>query len=477
MNGKIRKTISALLIMSILVINMSYCVSAAIREGSPLDKAIKARNDIVDLINNSETITGTILDRYLKSMSEPIGFIVGANVFTSEALALMFKGKTIGDTTIPSSATDDEVIDTVTRLLTNNITQENDTLIYNNNAKNIISIFKDGVENNSPFHYALGYNIQATASQFIDTTHYNKTMDLLSVSDNTINLFGISDNKWTICKAKRNNIGFVIRSTLSREESVFLYDINTKNSLYSSDTSHFDIWEYDSNISDYKKVEGMRAFPWIFVQKPTITGVQAEFINGNGYIVGYNYEPTIKVFNTASDLSSLAPYYINNGIYDSVMNSNNSYTITEDNSNNITYGDINNYNNANNPNDSNIQIFIDNDIPPTSGGGSGGGSGGSGSDGPTFDLGFLGTIGNLIGSLITGIGNLITGILKGIVNAFNSILEFLTDTIQDVGQNLPNQFFAFVGAMFNWLPEPMLNAFKALFLMMLFLGIFNLIKR
>lgn len=67
--------------------------------------------------------------------------------------------------------------------------------------------------------------------------------------------------------------------------------------------------------------------------------------------------------------------------------------------------------------------------------------------------------------------------LQGIVNALSSVLGFLSDTISSLGETLPTAFFDFIGAIFGWLPDPMMNTLKALFLMMVLVGVISIFRR
>lgn len=509
MKRKFKKIISTLLIMGILVINMSYCVFAAINPNSPLGKAIDAYERTYDNIHNLN-MTGTQLDDYLRTLAGPLGLIVGTSVYGHEALAVLLRGKTIDGETIPDNATDDEVYNKATEILTRNITVVSDNMIYNDASRSIVNYYYQALQEEAGKYYNV-YTLDLERYAFSGMWTQELKDLILRYQDDYWVIMGStggSQSQWKYFFIKKDKVAVVLNSLQENTTKGKIYNnITFSDSLSEEDDSFYYTKPYNGSISvknPYSPPNRLNFVPstgssnleyaiWVNVNKQYISSEIGIGPSGTTfYCVSYGKRFPLIMYNSVGLMSSVlrneAPYYTNSN-WSNFLNGSGNYTVDTSNSNNITYGDVVTYNNnyvddnGKMPSMGDINIYIDNNIPEAggsgggTGGGSGGGSGGSGNDGPTFDLGFLGTIGNLIGSLISGIGNLITGILQGIVNAFNSILEFLTDTIQDVGQNLPEQFFAFIGAMFDWLPEPMLNAFKALFLMMLFLGIFNLIKR
>lgn len=116
-----------------------------------------------------------------------------------------------------------------------------------------------------------------------------------------------------------------------------------------------------------------------------------------------------------------------------------------------------------------------------SGQGGSGGSGGSG-DGSDFDLGFLGTIGRLIGSLITGIGNLLAGIAEGIVNVVvgsdgnGGIIGMLRNLISNITDLVDTDFNGFLSDIFSWLPVEIVTLFTGVIIFGLFFGILKIIR-
>ena len=116
------------------------------------------------------------------------------------------------------------------------------------------------------------------------------------------------------------------------------------------------------------------------------------------------------------------------------------------------------------------------------GSGQGGGSGGSGGSSSDFDLGFLGVLGSLIGSLITGIGNLLTGIAEGIVNVIvgsdgnGGIIGMLRNLISNITDLVDSDFNGFLTDIFSWLPVEIVTLFTGVIVFGLFFGILKIIR-
>ena len=116
------------------------------------------------------------------------------------------------------------------------------------------------------------------------------------------------------------------------------------------------------------------------------------------------------------------------------------------------------------------------------GSGQGGGSGGSGGSSSDFDLGFLGVLGSLIGSLITGIGNLLTGIAEGIVNVIvgsdgnGGIIGMLRNLISNITDLVDSDFNGFLSDIFSWLPVEIVTLFTGVIVFGLFFGILKIIR-
>lgn len=176
-------------------------------------------------------------------------------------------------------------------------------------------------------------------------------------------------------------------------------------------------------------------------------------ISTSAYVLSNQYEP-LTVFNVYSGVScnQVSPYYTT-GSYNSNMTKDSYNTTTSNIDNSMTsqdvYNYVNNYYNSNDgnyPSPSQINVYIENNIPennPSGGGGGGsGGSGGSGSgDGETGIFDFLSKIGEVLGNLIKNLGNVLSELVEGIASTITALFE-----------SIPTVFGDFLGALLGWLP-------------------------
>ena len=160
------------------------------------------------------------------------------------------------------------------------------------------------------------------------------------------------------------------------------------------------------------------------------------------------------------------PYYVapDNNVW-TYNTTTNTYTTTQTQlDSSLSYGDIQNYVNSNNVTDYNqVYNYINNYY--SSGGGSGGSGGGSGGSGSDVDWSWLGSIGEVIGGLISGLGN----IIAGIISAIGSIITNLTET-------LPNIFGSLINYLLPFLPTEITSLLSLLFLAVVIVGVVRLIR-
>lgn len=184
------------------------------------------------------------------------------------------------------------------------------------------------------------------------------------------------------------------------------------------------------------------------------------------------------VFDTLADLQSysvgMPSYYVTNS-YDSSKTWTDSFNTTTQNiDKSITYGDVtdyvNNYYTENNnsyPSYTTINNYINN-YEPSGGGGdddSGGGSGGDDDSGGGNIFDWLGSLGEILGGLISNVGEVLVGVVQGIADLFNSLVGLL-----------PTVFSDFLAALFAWLPEDLRAVISLSIVAMCLVGLIRLLK-
>lgn len=187
-----------------------------------------------------------------------------------------------------------------------------------------------------------------------------------------------------------------------------------------------------------KKSQRFKVFRSLDSFKADSVGTQTYYIT-NDYSKGSTYNTTKTIDNST----------IQNTIsYDTVQNFNQQYY--DEHNTTANYETINNYIN-------NYYETINNN----GGGGSGGGSGDSG--GGIFD--WLGSVGEILGSLIKGLGEIVVGLLDGISSVITSFID-----------TLPTQVNNLFGTLFDWLPPEIRSLIVLSITLSLIWGIIKLIR-
>lgn len=110
--------------------------------------------------------------------------------------------------------------------------------------------------------------------------------------------------------------------------------------------------------------------------------------------------------------------------------------------------------------------------------------GGSSSDNP---FGFLGTIGEIIGQLVSGVGELLTGIVDGIANVFlgkpneqgvrsGGLFSVVKSVITGLVDLIDTDFAEFFRVVFDWLPPEIITLMISGLTFALFFGILKMIR-
>ena len=472
--------------MLVLSIGTSFFVMPVKADTSTnLQNAINKANELKQNIADGIAPDANGINTIIKTLLLPAGFIAGTANFTVNQL------RDIYSSIIDSNDTDEQALKKINDNLGNNITINDNSLTFNSTSKSLLVNYANAVQEETGIFYGYTINWSDSITTYPSGTMYNTVKnyiqkDQLSYYINTRQTYGSSSGistVWLYSYPKSADIAFVKTSKDNTTYSVTMYNPVTWDRISGHEPtgSNGVRYIYNGQLETLSSNDVFGGYGNYFDSgKVLINENDKIMLNGNsgglggtGYFLSYGGKQQILIYSSVEVMKLMSqgqkPYYV--GDKWSNFQSNVGNTIDNSNCNNINYGDVTNYINNNSSNSNDIYNYIN-------GNDSGGGSGGGGSgDDPIFDLGFLGTIGRLIGSLITGIGNLLTGIFEGIVNVITNILDFLTTTISDITVTLPEQFFGFIGAIFNWLPEPMMNTIKALFVFMVLIGVLNIIRK
>lgn len=250
-------------------------------------------------------------------------------------------------------------------------------------------------------------------------TGYNSTYSLIFAD--------LYDNNWN--KFEGNSTYYVFNSET-------IDNWISRVSFYTSDglISTNDAFLFTDGVKKYKVFKNLDSF------KAESVGTQTYYIT-NDYSKGATYNTTKTIDNKT----------IQNTIsYETVQNFNQQYY--DEHNTTANYETINNYIN-------NYYETINNN------GGSGGGSGGGSDDsgGGIFD--WLGSVGEILGSLIKALGEIVVGLLDGIASVITSFID-----------TLPTQVNNLFGTLFDWLPPEIRSLIVLSITLSLIWGIIKLIR-
>lgn len=395
------------------------------------------------------------------------------------------------------------------------VNTDNDTFVISSEMNSFMKYMINEIIENSGYRYVYTFNIINYATNFSSGELYEAIRDFISSEDENGNTVAINSYGFTtMMVADLENAGFVNQAEGALKVSAKPYDYttwqpvtgyeyiyNTANGVYPSGASGNNM-NATLRFDKYGLVT-LDVWNWVSVGKNKV----------------------FKLYNSLNDLKAdsvgQSPYYINNSIYNDYSNSTGDYTLSYDNSNKVTYGDIQNYvdnsytENGTYPTPTEINIYIEDSNPiipnptPTPGpGGGGSGEGGQGGQGGSANatanneginitinnnhsLNFGGTLsGNSVSGNGTGssggigsifgwlgdLGQVLGDLIKNLGEALKNVLKGISDLITSIVTDLPTMFFDFIGAFFGWMPPEWSSLLSLSLAAMLIFGIIKIFR-
>lgn len=323
--------------------------------------------------------------------------------------------------------------------------------------------------------------MQQAVDEWIDTQgyFYSYTFDIRQYYDQYANKADF-DHMVELCK---NNAYVYIRYWYTSPDYycllddsvsfVWLGDYRTNGGYYLSDA-------YDSNwnkvqVSKYRLndefIEKGYEHSWSSTDKvspPYFAHGQTEtniFTDGQKRIKVYKNLDSFKAESVGAQTYYITNDYSKGATYNTTQTIDNS-TIQ----NTISYETLQNFNQQyydqhnTTANYEIINNYITNYYETINNNGGSGGSGGSGdSGGGIFD--WLGSVGEILGSLIKGLGEIVVGLLDGIATVITSFID-----------TLPTQVNNLFGTLFDWLPPEIRSLIVLSITLSLIWGIIKLIR-
>ena len=314
------------------------------------------------------------------------------------------------------------------------------------------------IETNTGFVYGFSSSSAQYLQQFSDQDKFHAWLDVLNANQGKIIITSSSSS----LRVLDGNVQFVADSY---ESSYGSYNTSLYVNWQQSDISYTEyVWNGSTYVStEYSNFGSGR----INVSKivPMSSGL-ISFYSPN--LVSLNtlqvqlYKSTDAMRNGTEGVQD---YYVTDSYNSSISGSYNTTTSNIENtigSNNVN-NYINNYyvENGKYPTPNQINIYINN----YTGDNNGGGSGDDDDNKPDWDFGFLGTLGELLAELISGLGEIVGGILSAITSIISSLRE-----------GIPNTIGLFLEWFFPFLPAEIVGLIELSILCMVIIGVVRLIR-
>lgn len=323
------------------------------------------------------------------------------------------------------------------------------------------------LEANVGYYYGYSFNGANFLNTFDSQDHYHAFLDVLNnnngkvilYSRNTDTIYVINDsNIQILLKSIDNNFNYLnVAPTWNWSEQigdssnyiVSVYNWSSSGNTYSSSNSYL-------SSGRQWTLRGDANNGYINIAQNFIIS-----LNTTKYIV---YKSIDSLKNGSEGIQS----YYTTGSYNSTISG--SYnTTTSEVQNTIDSNNVNNYinnyyvENGEYPTPTQINIYINNYDGDDNGGGSGGSD--DDSNNPDWDFGFLGTIGEFLAELISGLGEIVGGILSAITSIISSLRE-----------GIPNTIGLFMEWFFPFLPTEIVALIELSILCAVILGVVRLIR-
>lgn len=409
-----------------------------------------------------------------------------------------------------------------------NINYSDESTTYNNNSRSMLNLFINETLNTSPSFYVYSYVVNTSATSFPEGTLYNALKTVLDTTDkNYINILYQYNNNYYLLTSNNTDIGFVYFSSWNNNPRVKFYSYSSWDQISYFDKSIFTQYKYVSGSfvenTDNLTLQNNSSNPVLsMIANSTVSGLGNGW-DGIAYFVNRDSSHIFKVFRSYDDFRASSvgqsSFYVNNSVYNDWSTSTGDYTVTTDNSNKASYGDITSYidsfntENGRYPSDQEIFHWIedytptvnptptpDPDNPSGTGsfvnnnnpsitnnptfnnnpninitlfpsvsdnglnGGTVSGNGGQGSIGNIFE--WIGNLGNVIANLIKNVGEMI-------VNAFQGVIEAVTTILNGI----PNILTPIIEFVFGGLPDELQALISLGITCIIFVGIIKVIKR
>ena len=503
---KIYKIITFLLCVSIVVLNTtSNCYATT----SAVTQAISGYGNIYDRIKSdlqeNYPVSGDLFTQFMDvNWRNGMGLLFNMNEVQLGSIRSAIRGYSSGghDFTLPEDATDQDVIDSASEYLTNNISVSDNSITFNDNSKNMLVYISDELINEFS-SYCYSFSMQKASDAFRSVSQYNKALDIMSPQYAL--LWGLSDEcvfqyqqsssgDWLGCIDLKDYpyLCFVQKyaNQTGNYRNVKVYDAGSGNDLIVWSKAWK--WVQNTETSEYEWEETQTTFGTS--SNRYVSMVYDYSINSShkNYLFINRTSTQYRLYESQPTVGQVLyqPYYINNSTYQNYKNSVGNYVVNNSNINTVTYGDttsyIDSFNQENGypPTSNEININIENTNESNNDDGSGGGSGGSGDDngggsggsGDSSIFDWLKTLGAALGNLIKGVGEFLSEIVAGLVDAVTNLLQAISTLISGVLESLTNIFSGLIEFIYAGLPDDIRNILSLALVVAILITVLKLIR-
>lgn len=495
---KTKKVITSLILtITILVLNIVPAKADVFDWANPL---VNLAEEVANLQNNAVNVVGDTLRNTVSGCLRGAGFIFNGAGLTLSTLADYISTYNNGEL---DGNSEQDIVNNAAEYLIGNTTINDSSVVYNNNSKSLLVHIADEIISNSGYKYVYSNRLIDHINDYSNGEYYNAIRQFLVNNPNKA-VYLRGENYGYELYVGSKNTGYVLDGTFPNLNVYMCYSYNY-NTWKVEPFTHY-VYQNGEFIEDSTNNAVIRF------------GVPYDYTNARWYPADYNWFAlniynVNKMYMTLNDMKAdsvgISPYYVSDSWNKFVNSNNTTYTIDNNNSNNITYGDvnswINNYygDNGEYPKPTDINIYIDNNIPEP-GGDNPGGEGGEGGQGgsstitnnnsPVFNnnpnininllptvsgnspgegsgngisniFGFLSQIGEILGDFIKNIGEVLADVLEGIASVVTGLVE-----------SLPTVFGDFMGALIGWLPTELQALITLSITAMIIVGLIKLFR-
>lgn len=531
--------------ISIITVIMVFCCTVLIDYQKAYAIGLSDLDFFYDLITNEDAPYSMYREAIYKSITSDMGLIVGNltewQIENERKIVAKYLKKKYGTEKTAEEVTDEEVRSFYNDYRQNiTVNRDNHSITYNDNSRLVLNTIADTFKAEQGYFYAYTFNCDLSLTSFRKGPQAQALKSIVQQYQDdyyVTETYNSNNGELTINCFPKGNVYFV--KTSEGEHVTYKTDWTNGNTSNPSAFGGFgkrikaDGSTYDHNYKD------MHTEHYTTQSNATFNGDQAHWVKlcSSGQVFTY------KVFNNVNSLKAYdigqAPYYINNSVNTSWKNSTGDYVVTTDNSNHANYGDVTTYINNyytehnKNPNDDEINIYIENTPAPTpeptptpspdnpSGGGSGSNSSVSGNSGgnasatatanggsatasnggvnvtnnnnPVINFIFGGSdtvSGNDTGTVsgnntggsginfgfLGSLGSTLKSLIENIGKAIVDVITGITTVLAEVIENVPKVFGDFIGAILNWLPPELQALISLSVVAMVTYGIIKLIR-